>query len=163
MRTRSGLAVLLLLAGCGVADGGRASSSSSSPAEAAATAHLERATGAKWTVVMHAELGTPEHLSAPRGWTPTASARIADGASAAQATIAFLSEHRALFGIADAAAELEVVREERDELGMTHARMRQLARGVPVMGGEVYAHFDARGALASLDARWVPEIGRAHV
>ena len=141
----------MLLSGCAVTDAASDGAPSSATAStSAALERLERETGARWTVVMHAQLGTPEHLSA------ASNVRIADGVTASQTVVSFLAKHKDVFRMTDPASELEPMREERDELGMTHARFRQIVRGVPVMGGELYAHFDRTGALASIDARWVP-------
>ncbi len=141
----------MLLSGCAVTDASNDGAPSAPAAStSAALERLERETGARWTAVIHAQLGTPEHLSA------SSNVRIADGATASQTVVAFLTKHKDLFKMIDPASELEAAREERDDLGMTHARFRQVTRGVPVMGGELYAHFDKSGALASIDAHWVP-------
>lgn len=76
--------------------------------------------------------------------------RSVDGATAA--TIAFFSRHPEL-GLARPDARLAPRAVERDELGMVHVKMQQLAHGVPVRGGEVAAHYAADGSLASIDAK----------
>lgn len=79
-----------------------------------------------------------------------------DGETHFAATTRFLREHAELFPLqaakgARAAWELRLVHERVDELGMHHVRARQTHRGIEVRGAEVMAHFDAHGALRSLD------------
>lgn len=69
---------------------------------------------------------------------------------------AFLSAHRALFGLADPASELARVDDRVDRLGFRHLTFRQLHRGVPVFGALLRAHFDAAGRLRSVNGSVVP-------
>jgi Zn-dependent metalloprotease len=137
--------VVLVMLGCGAGCG-----TSDNAAAEQGLERLERATGTRWTLVRDPDLGTPQHLSA------RAAIVRAPGESASAATLRWLTEYKDLFGMRDPGAELVLVREETDELGMTHARFRQVVRGVPVYGSDLYAYFDAKGGLASLDARYVP-------
>jgi Zn-dependent metalloprotease len=49
-----------------------------------------------------------------------------------------------------AVADLEVTRNRRDELGMTHVRQQQLVDGIPVIGGEAIVHMQADGTLSAV-------------
>ncbi len=55
-------------------------------------------------------------------------------------------------------SESLVVKEEVDELGMTHVRVRQTIGGVPVMGGDAIVHFDEAGRMVSITGRIVPDV-----
>lgn len=54
-------------------------------------------------------------------------------------------------------AEARIVKEEVDDLGMTHVRIRQTIGGVPVMGGDAIVHFDDAGRLVSITGRILPD------
>lgn len=123
-------------------------------AQVRAFASLKRETSREWTWLQHARWKTPTHLSAPRTGAPTLRAELGVEAS----TKGFLAQHRELFKLRDPSAELRLTRETKDELSMTHARFQQQARGVPVLGAELTAHYDAKGILTSLDATYVPDL-----
>src|SRR5262245_36679539 len=72
------------------------------------------------------------------------------------AAAAFLREYGALFGVANAPAELEEIRVARDPDGGTHLVYRQRHRGLPVFAGELLVHFDAADRLTGVNGRFVP-------
>jgi thermolysin len=115
---------------------------------------LEAVTHQRWRWVQNEARKTPLHLSASR----TGKALLVRGADPVSTTLSVLEEHKALFRMKSAVAELMVEKTEVDELGMTHARFQQMVRGVPVVGAEVMAHYDAAGRLASIDANYVADI-----
>jgi thermolysin len=90
------------------------------------------------------------HLSAPRLGTPL----LVGAATAASTTLGFVERHKALFKMRDAERELRVQFHERDERNMTHVRFQQVHHGVPVVGAEMYAHYDAEGRLVEMDATY---------
>lgn len=57
--------------------------------------------------------------------------------------LAHLRQHGAALGLVDPAAEVALAGADRDELGMTHVRLNQVFRGVPVFGGQLILHMDA--------------------
>lgn len=81
------------------------------------------------------------------------------GLSPEERAFEFLGAHGALVGVRDArmrrekvggragSAELELDRVERDDIGQTHVRLRQIYQGIPVFGGELVVHMDERGVL----------------
>jgi len=44
----------------------------------------------------------------------------------------------------------------RDDLGMTHARVQQTYKGIPVYGGELILHSDAANTLKEINGKFVP-------
>jgi thermolysin len=115
---------------------------------------LEAVTRQRWRWVQNEARKTPLHLSASR----TGKALLVRGADPVSTTLSVLEEHKALFRMTSAAAELMIEKTEVDELGMTHARFQQMVRGVPVVGAEIMAHYDAFGRLTSIDANYVADI-----
>lgn len=115
---------------------------------------LEAVTHQRWRWLQNEVRKTPLHLSASRTGKPL----LVRGADPVYTTLSVLEEHKALFRMKSAAAELAVEKTEVDELGMTHARFQQMVRGVPVVGAEVMAHYDSVGRLASIDANYVADI-----
>jgi Zn-dependent metalloprotease len=140
----------LALAGAGCDPSSDASASLDAGTPREALAQLERETGQKWRVRLHPDLQTPAFLE---GRTAPMAATAADAERAGRA---FLRAHRALFGMRAPDEELAPAEAETDELGMTHARFRQLKDKVPVWGGELAMHFAGDGALIRLHGRYEP-------
>jgi bacillolysin len=74
------------------------------------------------------------------------------------ATLTFLSERAALFGMHAPTQEFRLTRERKDELQMTHVRLQQMVRGIRVLGAELMAHYDSTGALRVIDSTYVPDV-----
>jgi bacillolysin len=121
--------------------------SNASPEQRVAFAALKASTGVKWQLSQHAALRTPAHLSGVVG--------ALSGVKPFDATVSFLSTNRALFRMHAPALEFQLKREKKDELAMTHVRLQQMVRGVPVQGGELMAHYGADGSLQVIDANYV--------
>lgn len=166
MRKLAFLALAIAAVGCstGTTDssGGRSSEVAApavgdpgvSPAQVRAFEKLQADTGVTWTWLQHETHETPMHLSGAR----TGKALLVAGKSAAKTTVELIEQYRDLFKMADAAAELSLSRSEVDELAMTHVRFQQVTHGVPVVGAELMAHYDAQGHLASIDANYISGI-----
>jgi bacillolysin len=60
----------------------------------------------------------------------------------------FLATYGAAFGLTDPAAELRLLSQERDSLGITHLRYEQRHRGLPVLGRELRVHLDGDAVLS---------------
>jgi Zn-dependent metalloprotease len=125
-----------------------------SPAQVRAFEKLQLETGSTWTWLQHETHGTPSHLSGSR----TGTALLTGAGSAARTTVEFVDHYRDLFKMTDAAAELSLAKSEVDHLAMTHVRFQQVTHGVPVVGAELAAHYDAQGRLTSIDANYIPGI-----
>lgn len=63
--------------------------------------------------------------------------------SAFRRGLAHLTRHGKASGLVDPEAEVVLAGADRDELGMTHVRLDQVFRGVPVFGGQLILHMDA--------------------
>ena len=70
----------------------------------------------------------------------------------------FLREYSSVFGLRDPDAELQLGREQADELGSRHLSFYQMYRGVPVFAGVLRAHLDSTGALTSVNGLVIPNI-----
>lgn len=129
--------------------------------------------GARWYVEQSAYLQTPTFAAPPRGRGPRVLApdfatmtTTKPGAVSlsremiAWKTIDFLADHKALFKMVNPRGELIASDVTIDEgaLGMTHVRLSQVERGVPVVGGELYAHYDRGGRLTSIQGHYVPDL-----
>jgi thermolysin len=86
-----------------------------------------------------------------------------------EATLEFLNDHRAAYGIRNPVDELKVERLDLDQLGMKHVRMKQLYRGLPVYGGQLISHINTDGILRAVNGTFVeglkldptPQVGAA--
>jgi len=161
MRKLAFLALSLVAVGCSTEIQGTEASPPEATGDGVTVAQtqafkaLRSDTHRAWTWVQHADLKTPMHLEAPRG---TGKPILVKGGDAVKTTVSFVDQYKALFKMRDAASELRVERTETDELSMTHARFQQVVRGVPVVGAELAAHYDAAGRLASIDANYVADL-----
>ena len=71
----------------------------------------------------------------------------------------FLRQHGSIFGIRDAAAELQEVSVATDPVrGSTRITYRQRYRGLPVFAGQLKSHFDAADQLTAINGTFVPQI-----
>jgi len=146
LSTRHICVLAILAAACSSGQSSPAPTADSNDPQADAPSHLQAAGERAWQLTSHSStLSHLEGRSAPL---------LVEGRSGHQAALSFLNEHKAMFQMTDPANELELVREEGDEAGNTHVRMRQVVSGIPVHGGEVIAHFDRAGALTSMDASY---------
>ena len=55
--------------------------------------------------------------------------------------IAYLAAHRSAFRLEDPARELRPKQLSSDDLGMTHVKLQQVFREVPILGAELVVHF----------------------
>jgi bacillolysin len=112
---------------------------------------LEARTGSAWLLLADEHTKRATHLEGKLE-------RVLENTTPLNATLTFLSERTALFGMHAPAHEFRLTRERTDELQMTHVRLQQMVRGVRVLGAELMAHYDRTGALRVVDSTYVPEL-----
>ncbi len=78
--------------------------------------------------------------------------------SEAERAIAFFEANRGAYKMVSPADELTVARTDRDELGMTHVRLHQNYKGVPVIGANLIAHFTPDAALKTVNGHYYHDI-----
>ena len=81
-----------------------------------------------------------------------------EGVDSKTRAMSFFERFRDAFGLEDPARDLQLMRNTKDALGMTHLSFTQVYEGVPVFGAEFKAHFDRGGELATVNGAVVPEI-----
>lgn len=69
--------------------------------------------------------------------------------------LAFVSGHRALFGLESPAEELAPRAAVSDDLGLTHVRFQQRFRGLTVWAAELNVHVDRAGHVYLVQGRYV--------
>ncbi len=82
---------------------------------------------------------------------------VAGGSEPRAKASVFLNEYAGVFGLRDA-RELVLGRDEVDELGSRHLSYYQVHRGVPVFAATLRTHFDASGALTTVNGIVVPDL-----
>jgi Zn-dependent metalloprotease len=128
-----------------------------------ALARLNAQTGNTVSVSFNDATGTARFVRITRGEAklspaPSRSARAgADGGKSDSAT-QFLKDYSPLFGIRNVAEELSAGAAVKDKLGGSTVRYKQVYRGLPVLGGELKAHFDASDNLVATNGTFVPDI-----
>ena len=70
---------------------------------------------------------------------------------------AFLASYGSLMGLQAPASQLQLRSIKGDSLGMQHVRFDQVQNGVPVFGADVIVHFNAAGAVTSVNGYIVPD------
>ena len=73
--------------------------------------------------------------------------------SAFRRGLAHLTEHGKALGLVDPETELALAGADQDALGMTHVRLDQIFRGVPVYGGQLIVHMDASSVRELVSGR----------
>lgn len=135
------------------AAGERAAGAREQHARAGALERLRARAGGELEARFDPQRGTPRML---RGRLQRATGAGPGGTRAERTARAFLREQRALLRLADPDDELELAREERDELGRTHLRFRQRHLGVPVWPAELLVHLDPHGDVDVVNGSWEP-------
>lgn len=156
----------LLVAGCagrqddGSSDGTVKASPESTPSlttHTRALSILGHEDTATWSWARHGSARIPSHV------TGRSAPVIGGEITPFVATMAFLERFEDTFSIHDPASHFRHRKVQRDHLGMTHLRLQQVERGVPVHGAEMMAHYDASGALRTIDTTYVPELEHVDV
>lgn len=115
---------------------------------------LEVASTTPVAVTWDSHTGVPAFVAGrfPSGATARALADDPLGAA-----LNFLRLHRDAFGIAAPEREFALLRADVDRAGMTHVRLQQNYRGVPVLGGELVVHFDPTGQwITAVNGDYLP-------
>ena len=118
-------------------------------------------TGGKAEVSIQAATGAARFVRiAPNGRQAAARGRGRADTDAAKRSEShqFLNNYRGLFGISDAATELDAGHATKDRLGRTHLTHKQVYQGVPVFGGQLKTHFDASDKLSVVSGTFIPGI-----
>jgi Zn-dependent metalloprotease len=79
-------------------------------------------------------------------------------APARQKARAFFHEYAGMLGLRDVDAEVTLVGERTDRLGIRHLTYEQFYRGVPVFAGMVRAHLSGDGRLVAVNGNLIPGI-----
>lgn len=74
------------------------------------------------------------------------------------ATFQFLEDHRAAYRMESPSEELTLRRTDIDRQGIRHTRFQQVYQHLPVIGGELIAHFSTDGTLRTLNGTYHPQI-----
>jgi Zn-dependent metalloprotease len=126
----------------------------------AAAARIREGVGADARVSVNPATGVARFVSVPAG-RPADLAPVAG--APAQKAAAFFGQYADAFGIRNAAGELSLKKTTTDQTGMTHLDFAQVYEGVPVFAGVLKAHFDAAGALRTVNGTFVPGINLSPV
>jgi Zn-dependent metalloprotease len=110
------------------------------------TSQLRAASGGEVRVTQSRETDLAVGMSLPRGGEiPVAGRTVVERARA------FLNRFGSAFGVRGDAESLAAVRvRERDHVGMSHVRLQQLHKGVPVTGAQIMVHLRGSGVASVL-------------
>ncbi len=137
------------------------------PIDQAGIDRLMAATGGQASISINRANGTARFVRLPEAAAPATQAARSATPQRAVGTRSydadsrqFLSQYSAMFGIQDVNRDLRLLQEEADRTtGGRHLTYRQYQQSVPVFGGVVKTHFDADGALRSINGTTVPDMG----
>ncbi len=82
---------------------------------------------------------------------------VSGGAAVAQAD-AFFEQYGSLFGLRDAAAELQLVDNRADQLGATRLTYQQVYQGVEVFAGLLFVHLNEDNGITAVNGTIVPNL-----
>ncbi len=95
--------------------------------------------------------GTPMQIRVPALTRTARAARLAPEPTARK----FLRDNRSVLRLDDPDTELELRRDEGDQLGRHHLRYAQTYRGLPVWPAELVVHLDPNGNVDLMDGAYV--------
>ncbi|CAM2006608.1 M4 family metallopeptidase [Acanthopleuribacter pedis] len=124
-----------------------------SDSKTAAKVALQALEGKTSHVATHKATGLPRFI---RFATSPIEDRGAKPAPAAEQARLFLARHGAIFGLADAARELEAMPPQKDPYGFTHQRFDQHYHGIPVFAARLNFHFRPNGKMTAVNGTLVP-------
>jgi Zn-dependent metalloprotease len=120
-------------------------------------ARLDHETSGRVRIAYHAETGKVRFIGADLEHTIPRSAGVAASATPELAARAFLSNYGALFGLADQARDLTVMRAPA-YAGQTFVRFQQRYQGIPVMGGELIVQVDGQRDVLAAKGEVLPNL-----
>lgn len=82
-------------------------------------------------------------------------AAVAATAAVTFDSVTVLDRVASIFNISNAAAEFAVLNTTTDHRNRTHVRMRQIYRGLKVLGGELIVHFNADGSAYAVNGNYI--------
>jgi len=74
----------------------------------------------------------------------------------------YFDDHRDFFGLSDL-DDIQISKVERDSLGMTHIRVRQIHFDLPVDGADLYLHLDKENVIRTINGLLGSEIAQVPV
>ncbi len=74
--------------------------------------------------------------------------------------LAFVAAHRSAFQLARPNQELDVVSVTTDDIGLTHIRLRQMYRGLPIEGSQLIVHINESHQVYLVNGSYVPTPGQ---
>jgi len=119
---------------------------------------LQRQTEGKVRISYHAQTGKARFIGTEPANPIPQLAILAAQATPEQAARHFLSTYGRLFGLADQANELRVMRTKSADRGRSITRFQQVYQGVPVMGGELIIQLDASKNVLSANGEVLPDL-----
>src|SRR5262245_17561595 len=117
----------------------------------AASIALLRQGGGRLVIYNDQLTGVPDFVA---GELPGDKGNVSEPIAVARA---FFAENSTILGIANPQAELSVVRDERDAIGMHHVRFQQRYNGVDVFGAQMVAHLRGKQVTA-IAGTYFPDI-----
>ena len=130
---------------CLAASAAMAAAQTPADADRAITA-MRVAAGAELGVTRSPRTRLATFIKASRGGAIPVLDRTA--ATAEARALSFIGTYGSAFGLSGA-EDVDVVKSQRDALGLDHVRLRQTLRGVPVTGGELIVHLRGDRVLAA--------------
>jgi bacillolysin len=120
-------------------------------------ARLDHETSGRARIAYHAETGKVRFIGVDLQHAMPRPAGLAASATPELAARAFLSNYGALFGLADQARDLTVMRAPA-YAGQTFVRFQQRYQGIPVMGGELIVQVDGKRDVLSAKGEILPNL-----
>ncbi|MFQ6000527.1 MAG: hypothetical protein ACE5LG_02535, partial [Anaerolineae bacterium] len=119
---------------------------------------LQRQTEGKVRISYHAQTGKVRFIGTDPAHPIPRPVQVAAQATPGQAARQFLATYGLLFGLADQANELTVMRTSLADRGRSFVRFQQVYQGIPVMGGELIVQMDSSKNVLSANGEVLPDL-----
>lgn len=131
--------------------------SSTLPASDLAQA-LRQETDGNVRISYHSETGKVRFIGTDLAHPMAQPSALAKEATPEAAARNYLATYGSLFGLADPAQELSVMRTRTADAGSSMVRFQQAYQGIPVLGGELIVNMDAARNVLSANGEVLPDI-----
>ncbi|MGE5206981.1 MAG: M4 family metallopeptidase [Chlamydiota bacterium] len=119
---------------------------------------LQADTGGAARVSINRATGAVRFVRLPAGKAGDLAPASVRSARAQEKSKAFFRQYGSIFGLTQPDKQLKEMGRQTDRTGATHITYRQYYAGVPVFGGILKAHFDAKNQLRSVNGTTLPNL-----
>lgn len=119
---------------------------------------IKQNTQNKVRISYHAETGKVNFIGTDPAYTISRPKLLPADANPEAAARGFLAQYGQLFGLREAADELNVVKQRTLDDGRSFVRFQQRYQGIPIVGGELIVQVNAKRDIISANGEILPDL-----